>query len=126
MYLDTYIPDESVTGNIFLLIVADYFTIGQRYFYKGSRSLDNCIYCFKRNCHFISQFIQIRKQILNFFFKYLFLCKRLGIDFTHTTPLHPQSDGMVEHFNHNNRLRLQNLLLLNVGLFIIVNHHIDY
>lgn len=27
------------------------------------------------------------------------MCKSLGMDKTRTTPLHPQSDEMVEHFN---------------------------
>ena len=27
------------------------------------------------------------------------VCKRLGIKKTRTTPLHPQSDGLVERFN---------------------------
>ncbi|KFM56688.1 Retrovirus-related Pol polyprotein from transposon 412, partial [Stegodyphus mimosarum] len=37
------------------------------------------------------------------------LCKLLGIDKTQTTPLHPQSDGMVERFN---RTILNNLSLV--------------
>ena len=37
------------------------------------------------------------------------LCQILGIDKTQTTPLHPQSDGMVERFN---RTILNNLSLL--------------
>lgn len=32
------------------------------------------------------------------------LCERLGMDKTRTTPLHPQSDGLVEHFNLQQQL----------------------
>lgn len=34
------------------------------------------------------------------------MCERLGIEKTRTTPLHPQSDGLVERFNLTMRLQL--------------------
>ncbi|GFX52246.1 retrovirus-related Pol polyprotein from transposon 412 [Trichonephila clavipes] len=41
------------------------------------------------------------------------VCELLGIDKTKTTPLHPQSDGMVERFNHT--------ILNNLSLMVSKN-----
>ena len=45
------------------------------------------------------------------------VCRLLGINKTRTTPYHPQSDGMVEHFNKT----------IEYGLAMFVNaHHTDW
>ena len=41
------------------------------------------------------------------------MCKILGIEKTHTTAYHPESDGMVEHFNRTLATMLSALVSSN-------------
>ncbi|KFM64235.1 Retrovirus-related Pol polyprotein from transposon 412, partial [Stegodyphus mimosarum] len=59
------------------------------------------------------------------------LCKLLGIDKTQTTPLHPQSDGMVERFNRTILNKLSLVVSRNqqdcdkkLPLFLLVYHRL--
>ncbi|UYV78634.1 K02A2.6-like, partial [Cordylochernes scorpioides] len=93
---------KSDLGNKYILVIMDYFTkwpvavpIPDQEASTVSEALLQdwvCIFGVPRILHSD----QGRNFELNIFQE---LCRRLGIEKTRTTPLHPQSDGMVERFN---------------------------
>ncbi|GFV77191.1 retrovirus-related Pol polyprotein from transposon 412 [Trichonephila clavipes] len=100
---------RTVSGNKYLLVVMDYFTKWPEVYPIRIRKPPPCGGCsaaldieiwgtsstsFSQGRNFVSL-----KEV----------CELLGIDKTKTTPLHPQSDGMVERFN---RTILNNLSLM--------------
>ncbi|UYV82442.1 K02A2.6-like, partial [Cordylochernes scorpioides] len=93
---------KSDLGNKYILVIMDYFTkwpvavpIPDQEASTVSEALLQdwvCIFGVPRILHSD----QGRNFESNIFQE---LCRRLGIEKTRTTPLHPQSDGMVERFN---------------------------
>ena len=100
-----YLPPlpETEQQNKYLLIVADYFT-------KWTEAFPIC----DQEATTVAD-IMVKKIVSRYgvplvlhsdqgrnFESTVFaeMCRLLGIERTRTTPLHPQSDGMIEHFNH--------------------------
>ena len=93
---------ESSHGNKYILICTDYFTRWTEAFPKPNQEARTVADLFMRE--FISRYgvpHQIHTDQGRQFESQLFqnLCSMLGINKTRTTPLHPQSDGLVERFN---------------------------
>ena len=73
------LPPETYNKNKYLLVVVDYFTKWPEAYPIPNQEAITVAY-------FESEVFQE-------------VCQLLGIKKTRTTPLHPQSDGMVERFN---------------------------
>ena len=92
----------STTGNKYLLIVQDYFTKWVEAYPLPNQEAVSVAEVLIQ--HFISRFgvpMSLHSDQGRNFESAVFaeMCDLLGIDKTRTTPLHPQSDGMVERFN---------------------------
>lgn len=103
---------RSADGNRYLLVVMDYFTKWPEAYPIPDQEAPTVAEVMVQR--WISRFgvpLQIHSdQGRNFTSAVINgLCELLGIDKTQTTPLHPQSDGMVERFN---RTILNNLSLM--------------
>ncbi|GFW16491.1 retrovirus-related Pol polyprotein from transposon 412 [Trichonephila clavipes] len=103
---------RTVSGNKYLLVVIDYFTKWPEVYPIPDQEAPTVAEAVVQ--HWISRYgvpLQLHSdQGRNFVSAVLKgVCELLGIDKTKTTPLHPQSDGMVERFN---RTILNNLSLM--------------
>ncbi|GFW05346.1 retrovirus-related Pol polyprotein from transposon 412 [Trichonephila clavipes] len=103
---------RTVSGNKYLLVVMDYFTKWPEVYPIPDQESPTVAEAVVQ--HWISRYgvpLQLHSdQGRNFVSAVLKgVCELLGIDKTKTTPLHPQSDGMVERFN---RTILNNLSLM--------------
>ncbi|GFX32226.1 retrovirus-related Pol polyprotein from transposon 412 [Trichonephila clavipes] len=103
---------RTASGNKYLLVVIDYFTKWPEVYPIPDQEAPTVAEAVVQ--HWISRYgvpLQIHSdQGRNFVSAVLKgVCELLGIDKTKTTPLHPQSDGMVERFN---RTILNNLSLM--------------
>ena len=93
---------ESESGNKYLLIVADYFSKWTEAFPMGDQEATTVAEILVREV--ISRFgvpLSLHSDQGRNFESTVFseMCRLLGVKKTRTTPLHPQSDGMVERFN---------------------------
>ncbi|GFX74189.1 retrovirus-related Pol polyprotein from transposon 412 [Trichonephila clavipes] len=93
---------RTVSGNKYLLVVMDYFTKWPEVYPIPDQESPTVAEAVVQ--HWISRYgvpLQLHSdQGRNFVSAVLKgVCELLGIDKTKTTPLHPQSDGMVERFN---------------------------
>ncbi|GFX98093.1 retrovirus-related Pol polyprotein from transposon 412 [Trichonephila clavipes] len=100
------------SGNKYLLVVIDYFTKWPEVYPIPDQEAPTVAEAVVQ--HWISRYgvpLQLHSdQGRNFVSAVLKgVCELLGMDKTKTTPLHPQSDGMVERFN---RTILNNLSLM--------------
>ncbi|GFY36525.1 retrovirus-related Pol polyprotein from transposon 412 [Trichonephila clavipes] len=103
---------RTASGNKYLLVVMDYFTKWPEVYPIPDQEAPTVAEAVVQ--HWISRYgvpLQLHSdQGRNFVSAVLKgVCELLGIDKTKTTPLHPQSDGMVERFN---RTTLNNLSLM--------------
>ncbi|GFW04467.1 hypothetical protein TNCV_878361 [Trichonephila clavipes] len=103
---------RTASGNKYLLVVMDYFTKWPEVYPIPDQEAPTVAEAIVQ--HWISRYgvpLQLHSdQGRNFVSAVLKgVCELLGIDKTKTTPLHPQSDGMVERFN---RIILNNLSLM--------------
>ncbi|GFW48863.1 retrovirus-related Pol polyprotein from transposon 412 [Trichonephila clavipes] len=103
---------RTASGNKHLLVVIDYFTKWPEVYPIPDQEAPTVAEAVVQ--HWISRYgvpLQLHSdQGRNFVSAVLKgVCELLGIDKTKTTPLHPQSDGMVERFN---RTILNNLSLM--------------
>ncbi|GFW79593.1 retrovirus-related Pol polyprotein from transposon 412 [Trichonephila clavipes] len=103
---------RTASGNKYLLVVIDYFTKWPEVYPIPDQEAPTVAEAVVQ--HWISRYgvpLQLHSdQGRNFVSAVLKgVCELLGIDKTKTTPLHPQSDGMVERFN---RTILNNLSLM--------------
>ncbi|GFX28221.1 retrovirus-related Pol polyprotein from transposon 412 [Trichonephila clavipes] len=103
---------RTASGNKYLLVVMDYFTKWPEVYPIPDQEAPTVAEAVVQ--HWISRYgvpLQLHSdQGRNFVSAVLKgVCELLGIDKTKTTPLHPQSDGMVERFN---RTMLNNLSLM--------------
>ncbi|GFS52646.1 retrovirus-related Pol polyprotein from transposon 412 [Trichonephila clavipes] len=103
---------RTASGNKYLLVVMDYFTKWPEVYPIPDQEAPTVAEAVVQ--HWISRYgvpLQLHSdQGRNFVSAVLKgVCELLGIDKTKTTPLHPQSDGMVERFN---RTILNNLSLM--------------
>ncbi|GFT49814.1 retrovirus-related Pol polyprotein from transposon 412 [Trichonephila clavipes] len=103
---------RTASGNKYLLVVMDYFTKWPEVYPIPDQEAPTVAEAVVQ--HWISRYgvpLQLHSdQGRNFVSAVLKgVCELLGIDKTQTTPLHPQSDGMVERFN---RTILNNLSLM--------------
>ncbi|GFX31590.1 retrovirus-related Pol polyprotein from transposon 412 [Trichonephila clavipes] len=103
---------RTASGNKYLLVVMDYFTKWPEVYPIPDQEAPTVAEAVVQ--HWISRYgvpLQLHSdQGRNFVSAVLKgVCELLGIDKTKTTPLHPQSDGMVERFN---RTILNNLSLI--------------
>ncbi|GFV18917.1 retrovirus-related Pol polyprotein from transposon 412 [Trichonephila clavipes] len=103
---------RTASGNKYLLVVMDYFTKWPEVYPIPDQEAPTVAEAVVQ--HWISRYgvpLQLHSdQGRNFVSAVLKgACELLGIDKTKTTPLHPQSDGMVERFN---RTILNNLSLM--------------
>ena len=95
------LPDSD-RGNKYILIIGDYFSKWTEAYAIPNQEATTVARVLVEE--FVARF-GIPRQIhsdqgRNFESKvFQEMCKSLGMDKTRTTPLHPQSDGMVEHFN---------------------------
>ena len=93
---------ESESGNKYLLIVADYFSKWTEAFPVKDQEATTVAEILVREV--ISRFgvpLSLHSDQGRNFESTVFseMCRLLGVEKTRTTPLHPQSDGMVERFN---------------------------
>ena len=93
---------ESESGNKYLLIVADYFSKWTEAFPMVNQEATTVAEILVRQV--ISRFgvpLYLHSDQGRNFKSTVFsaMCRLLGVKKTRTTPLHPQSDGMVERFN---------------------------
>ena len=89
-------------GNKYLLIAADYFTKWVEAYPLPNQEATTVAEALVKNfvCRFGVPLIIHSDQGRNFeSLVFSEMCRLLGIHKTRTTPLHPQSDGMVEQFN---------------------------
>ncbi|GFX21614.1 hypothetical protein TNCV_1400281 [Trichonephila clavipes] len=103
---------RTASGNKYLLVVMDYFTKWPEVYPIPDQEAPTVAEAVVQ--HWISRYgvpLQLHSdQGRNFVSAVLKgVCELLGIEKTKTTPLHPQSDGMVERFN---RTILNNLSLM--------------
>ena len=95
------LPDSD-RGNKYILIIGDYFSKWTEAYAIPNQEATTVARVLVEE--FVARF-GIPRQIhsdrgRNFESKvFQEMCKSLGMDKTRTTPLHPQSDGMIEHFN---------------------------
>ncbi|GFW44473.1 retrovirus-related Pol polyprotein from transposon 412 [Trichonephila clavipes] len=104
---------RTASGNKYLLVVMDYFTKWPEVYPIPDQEAPTVAEAVVQ--HWISRYgvpLQLHSdQGRNFVSAVLKgVCELLGIDKTKTTPLHPQSDGMVERFN---RTILNNLSMVS-------------
>ena len=94
---------ETQDGNNYILVVADYFTRWTETFPVPNQEASTVARVLTNEVFFrfspskqlhSDQGKQIESELL------AEVCKLLGIAKTRTTPYHPQSDGLVERFNH--------------------------
>ena len=94
---------ETERGNRYSLVIADYFTKWTEAFPMSNMEAHTVAKLFVYNfvCRFGAPDYLHTDQGCNFESN-LFseICKLLGVSNTRTTPYHPQSDGLVERFNH--------------------------
>ena len=103
---------ESESGNKYLLLVADYFTKWPEAYALPNQEAITVAEVFVREyvCRFGVPLELHSDQGRNFesnVFKEM--CALLGIQKTRTTPLHPQSDGMIERMNRTLEAQLSKL-----------------
>lgn len=103
---------RSSDGNKYMLVAMDYFTKWPEAYSIPDQEAATVAEVLVQ--HWVSRFgtpLQIHSDQGTNFTSALFkeICHLLGVEKTRTTPLHPQSDGMVERFN---RTILNNLSLL--------------
>ena len=89
---------ETEQGSKYLLIVQDYFTKWVEAYALPNQEAVTVV------CEFVSRFgvhMVLHSDQGRNFESAVFreMCSLLGVEKTRTTPLHPQSDGMVERFN---------------------------
>ena len=93
---------ESNDGNRFIIIIADYFTKWTEAYAVPNHQAATVAKCIVEqffNRFGIAETIHT-DQGRDFESKlFVEMCRLLEIDKTHTTPWHPQSDGMIERFN---------------------------
>jgi hypothetical protein len=102
----------SIDGNKYMLVAMDYFTKWPEVYPIADQEAATVAEAMVKN--WVSRFgvpLQLHSDQGTNFTSTLFIemCRLLGIEKTRTTPLHPQSDGMVERFN---RTILNHLALL--------------
>ncbi|GFX83964.1 retrovirus-related Pol polyprotein from transposon 412 [Trichonephila clavipes] len=107
---------RTASGNKYLLVVMDYFTKWPEVYPIPDQEAPTVAEAVVQ--HWISRYgvpLQLHSdQGRNFVSAVLKgVCELLGIDKTKTTPLHPQSDGMVEMFNRT--------ILNNISLMVSKN-----
>jgi hypothetical protein len=107
---------ESQRGNRCALIVSDYFTKWVEVFPIPNQEAVTVADCLVNG--WVSRYgvpLELHSdQGRNFESAVMTeLCARLGIHKTRTTPLHPQSDGMVERFNRTLEQHLQKVVSQN-------------
>ena len=94
---------ETERGNRYILVIADYCTKWTEAFPMSNMEAHTVAKLFVYNfvCRFGAPDYLHTDQGRNFESN-LFseICKLLGVSKTRTTPYHPQSDGLVERFNH--------------------------
>ena len=93
---------ESESGNKYLPIVADYFSKWSKAFPMRDQEATTVAEILVREIisRFGAPFSLHSDQGRNFESTvFSQMCQLLGVKKTRTTPLHPQSDGMVERFN---------------------------
>ena len=93
---------ESESGNKYVLVVADYFSKWTGAFPMTNQEATTVAEILVREV--VSRFevpLCLHSDQGQNFESTVFseMCRLLGVKKTHTTPLHPQSDGMVEMFN---------------------------
>ena len=92
---------KTAKGNMYVLIIGDYFTKWVKAYPMSdmeATTVAKCLYDFI--CRFGAPDMLHTDQGRNFESALISeLCKLLGITKTRTTPYHPQSNGMIEHFN---------------------------
>ena len=111
---------ESESGNKYLLLVADYFTKWPEAYALPNQEATTVAEVFVREyvCRFGVPLELHSDQGRNFesnVFKEM--CALLGIKKTRTTPLHPQSDGMIERMNRTLEAQLSKF---------VDDHHRDW
>jgi hypothetical protein len=92
----------SATGNKYVLVVMDYFSKWPEVYAIPNQEAKTVADVFVKN--WVSRFgvpVELHSDQGRNFESAIFaeMCLALGINKTRTTPLHPQSDGMVERFN---------------------------
>jgi len=92
----------STRGNKFLLVVMDYFSKWPEAWPIPNMAAETCASALVEN--WVARFgvpMEVHSDQGRCFESSVFqeICKNLGIHKTRTTPMHPQSDGMVERFN---------------------------
>ncbi|GFX34452.1 retrovirus-related Pol polyprotein from transposon 412 [Trichonephila clavipes] len=107
---------RTASGNKYLLVVMDYFTKWPEVYPIPDQEAPTVAEAVVQ--HWISRYgvpLQLHSDQGRTFVSAVLkgVCELLGIDKTKTTPLHPQSDGMVERFNHT--------ILNNLSLMVSKN-----
>jgi len=97
------LPDSD-RGNKYILIIGDYFSKWTEAYAIPNQEATLTTVARMLVEEFVARFgmpMQIHSDQGRNFESKVFqeMCKSLGMDKTRTTPLHPQSDGMVERFN---------------------------
>ena len=111
---------ESESGNKYLLLVADYFTKWPEAYALPNQEATTVAEVFVREyvCRFGVPLELHSDQGRNFESKvFREMCTLLGIKKTRTTPLHPQSDGMIERMNRTLEAQLSKF---------VDDHHRDW
>ncbi|KAI5753631.1 hypothetical protein M8J77_001985 [Diaphorina citri] len=93
---------ETNNGNRYILVIMDYFSKWPEAFAIPNQEATTVADCLIN--HWVSRFgvpLELHSDQGRNFESQVFqeICSVLGIKKTRTTPLHPQSDGMVERFN---------------------------